>query len=522
MLTESERMYRKLFESMTDGLVSVDMDGRIQESNLAYRNMLGYSEEELRRLTSREITPGRWHELDAQILRDQILTRGYSDIYEKEYRRKNGKTFPVELRCFLLRNDFGEPFGIGAVARDITEASRREQAVRENEERLRVGALSGLLGILAHELSQPLAAIIANAQAARRFLARGAINLDELRAIFDDIPFDGDRVVKFIQSIRSMLPRAGVERHPIQLNDLVKDTLPIANHSFGTRDASIHLDLDPSLPPIKGDRIQLQQVLLNLLANALEAMKTSGRPGRITLRTREAGGQVLLDVVDSGTGIPDEKMQEIFAPFVTYKTERLGMGLALSRSIAIGHEGRIWAENNSDGGATFHLALPVKDKIATTSTVDVGRESPAAQTRKIAASQKPSGLTVLIADDKASFRRAVSSILADLPDLKLLAEAADGAEAIAKAAELNPDLVLLDISLPGIHGVEAAYRIRELVPHTRILFLTQYDSPDFVQAALRSGAEGYVLKVDAGSELLQAAKATLRGEQYISSGIRRT
>jgi len=166
--------------------------------------------------------------------------------------------------------------------------------------------------------------------------------------------------------------------------------------------------------------------------------------------------------------------------------------------------------------------LPVKDKIATTSTVDVGRESPAAQTRKIAASQKPSGLTVLIADDKASFRRAVSSILADLPDLKLLAEAADGAEAIAKAAELNPDLVLLDISLPGIHGVEAAYRIRELVPHTRILFLTQYDSPDFVQAALRSGAEGYVLKVDAGSELLQAAKATLRGEQYISSGIRRT
>jgi PAS domain S-box-containing protein len=137
MLTEPGLTYRKLFESMTDGLVSVDMDDRIQESNSAYRNMLGYSEEELRRLTRREITPERWHELDAQIVRDQILTRGYSDVYEKEYRRKNGTTFPVEMSCFLLRNDLGEPFGIGEIVRDITESSEREQTVREAGERLR-------------------------------------------------------------------------------------------------------------------------------------------------------------------------------------------------------------------------------------------------------------------------------------------------------------------------------------------------------------------------------------------------
>ena len=120
-----------------------------------------------------------------------------------------------------------------------------------------------------------------------------------------------------------------------------------------------------------------------------------------------------------------------------------------------------------------------------------------------------------------TFRHAVSSILAELPELKLLAEAADGAEAIKMAAELNPDLVLLDVGLPIVNGVEAAAKIRTVAPNAKLLFLTQHDSPDFVRAALRAGALGYVLKVDVGSELLQAAMAVVRGEQYLSSGIRR-
>jgi len=512
MLNEPEPNYLKLFESMRDGLVSLDMCGRIRGFNSAYQNMLGYSDEELRRLTSVEITPERWHPLEAQIARDQIMTRGYSDVYEKEYRRKDGTTFPVELRSFLLRDNLGEPCGIGAIVRDLTEDYKREQAVRENEERLRVAMLSGLLGTLSHDLSQPLAAIIANANAAKRFLARGAIDLDELQAIYDDISADGERAARFIQTIRSMLPKGIVQRQPIQLNDLIKDTLVIARHRMAGTDAEILLDLHSSLPSLEGDPVLLQQLLLSLLSNAFDAIKTSERPGRVTLRTRGAEGEAALDVIDSGTGIPVDKMEAIFAPFVTTNSGRLGMGLALCRSIAIGHEGRIWAENNSGGdGATFHLTLPLRKSVAPSW----------AQTGEITPTDNRQTLTVLVADDNASFRRAVSSILAPLPGLEPLAEAADGAEAVAKAAELKPDLVLLDMSLPGIHGVEAASRIRELASNARILFLSQYDSPDFVEAALRAGAQGYVLKIDAGTELLEAAKAILRGEQYTSSGIRR-
>jgi len=510
MLNESEPNYRKLFESMKDGLVSLDMGGRIRKFNPAFRSMLGYSEEELCRLNSLEITPKRWHEIEAQIVGDQIMRRGYSDVYQKEYRRKNGTTFPVEQHCFLLRDNLGEPCGIGAIVRDLTEDYKREQDVRENEERLRIVMLSGLLGTLDHDLSQPLAAIVTNAQAAKRFLAPDEVALDEVRAIFDDIALEGERAAKFIKSIRSMLPKGITRPHPIQLNDLIRDTLPIARRSFAWTVLAIHLDFDSSLPFLEGDPIQLQLVLLNLLSNAFEAMRDSQRPGKITLRTREADGEVVLDVIDSGTGIPVDRMETIFDPFVTTKSGRLGMGLAFCRSITKFHDGRLWAGNNADGGATFHLALPLRKSVAPR------LEQPGI----IRSTDSQQGLTVLVADDNASFRQAVSSILVQLPDLDCLAEAADGAEAVAKAAEMKPDLVLLDMSLPGIHGVEAASRIRAVASNARILFLTQYDSPDFVEAALRAGAQGFVLKIDAGTELLEAAKATLRGEQYTSSGIR--
>jgi CheY-like chemotaxis protein len=219
-------------------------------------------------------------------------------------------------------------------------------------------------------------------------------------------------------------------------------------------------------------------------------------------------------VADSGAGIPDDQLDSIFDRFVTTKAAGLGMGLTVSRSIVIGHNGRLWAENNRDGGATFHLALPVEESFETPPGVDSKRLPGGA------AALQTHGLTVLIADDAASFRHAVSSILTMLPGLKLIAEAADGAEALKKAAEMDPDLILLDVGLPIINGVEATTRIRKVAPRAKVLFLTQHDSPDFVDAALRAGALGYVLKVDVGSELVQAATAVLKGEQYLSSGVR--
>jgi CheY-like chemotaxis protein len=255
--------------------------------------------------------------------------------------------------------------------------------------------------------------------------------------------------------------------------------------------------------------------MLNLVVNAFDAMDRSERPRKLLLQTRRVDQEVVLGVTDSGTGIDPDKLSSIFDPFVTTKATGLGMGLSLSRSIAIGHNGRLWAENNETGGATFQLALPVESSLGAVPARHVDATSQAET------ASGPEELTVLVVDDKESFRRAVCSILEDLPELKLLAEAADGAEAIQKASELKPQLVLLDVGLPSVNGVEAAARIRGVAPNAKIVFLTQYDSPDFVRAALKTGALGYVLKVDAASELLSASRAVLRGNVYLSAGLQR-
>lgn len=375
-------------------------------------------------------------------------------------------------------------------------------------------AFGDLMDLLAHELNQPLAAILANAQAALRLMDRGVPDLKELREIFNDVVADDRRATEMIGNVRSAFKRSAAERKPIPLNDLIGEIIPDLRNNALAADIAIDLDLGQSLPLIEGDRGRLRQVMVNLVVNAFAAIHASGRPGELILRTRRDGSDVVLDVVDSGTGIPADKLDAIFKPFVTTRQDALGMGLPLSRSIVTRHNGRLWAENNANGGATFHVALPAEINPKTAPAAEVDRGS------RIEAAGRPHGLTVLVADDNESFRHAVALILAELPELKFIAEAADGAEAVKKASELKPDLILLDVGLPIVDGVEAAAKIRTVAPDAKLLFLTQHESRDFVEAAMRAGAAGYVLKMDVGSELLQASLAVLRGEQYLSSGIR--
>jgi CheY-like chemotaxis protein len=404
---------------------------------------------------------------------------------------------------------------------DITRRKHSKGAVLQVErealllqQELTLATFTELIAWLTHELNQPLTAILSNAQAALRSMERGVSDLKELREVFQDIVADDRRAAEVIGSIRSKIERGVVGHKPLLLNDLAKEIVRIVRSKCLGRHISIDLDLDSSLPPTTGDPAQLKQVILNLIVNAIDAIKASKRPGKLILRTRQADRELLLDVVDSGAGIPQDKLNSIFDPFVTTKADALGMGLPLSRSIVIKHNGRLWAENNVQGGATFHVALPAESR-SSAPIIEIDRSD------RTDAGQRSHGLTVLIADDKDSFRRAVSSVLAELPELELLAEAADGAEAVKKAAELNPDLVLLDVGLPIVNGVEAAARIRTVAPNAKVLFLTQHESSEFVTAAMSAGALGYVLKIDVGSELLQAAMAVVRGERYFSSGIRR-
>ena len=177
--------------------------------------------------------------------------------------------------------------------------------------------------------------------------------------IFNDIVVADQRARQVIQNMRALFQKGDAQRHPLRLNALIDDVATVVGTDALLKNVSITLDLAPQLPLVSGDRVQLQQVVLNLVANAFEAVSDADQPRNVLLRTRTRGpNAVQVDVVDTGPGIAADALTSIFEPFVTTKRSGMGMGLSVSRSIVDAHDGRIWAENNADGGASFHLVLP--------------------------------------------------------------------------------------------------------------------------------------------------------------------
>ena len=213
---------------------------------------------------------------------------------------------------------------------------------------------------LAHELNQPLAAILSNAQAALRFLKSDKPDLNEFQEIMQDIISDDQRAGNVIRSLRSMMKREEGEKKPIILNDVLNDVIQIFRSEAIFRNVRIETELDRPLPPVLGDKGQLQQVVLNIIMNGSEAMsETPPEQRKLILRTQVKDDGIRVTVRDFGPGIDKENVDRIFQPFFTTKRTGLGMGLALCRTIVEAHEGHIWAENHSDGGTTFFIELPI-------------------------------------------------------------------------------------------------------------------------------------------------------------------
>ena len=287
--------------------------------------------------------------------------------YEVEYRIRmpNGEMRWVGALGHLKYDSAGVPVRLAGVVIDITERKRAELEIQENRGQLahlaRVTTLGELSAALAHELNQPLTAIKTNAQTARRLLERDPPVLTELTEIIEDIVRDDSRAGDVIWRIRELLRKGETRFEAVDLGQLTEDVLVIAQGDLATRGVSASAQLANGPVFVRGDKVQLQQVVLNLLLNASDSM--SGRPAgsrRITISIGlEPPDNGLISVVDGGTGIPEDEMERVFEPFVTSKQGGLGLGLAICRSIVKRHRGRLWAVNNPSGGATFHLALPL-------------------------------------------------------------------------------------------------------------------------------------------------------------------
>ena len=238
------------------------------------------------------------------------------------------------------------------------------EALRHNLSHVgRVTTMAELTASLAHELSQPLTAILSNAQAARRMLDRGLEDSTDLREILADIVADNQRASEVIRHVRTFLKKDRTRRSPVDVNAVVQDVVNLLRNDAIIRHISVEVDLDPGLPLVLVDRVQLQQVLVNLVMNAFDALATASER-RTSVRTRKAGTVVQVSVKDSGGGIPAGDLGRIFDPFYTTKSSGLGMGLSIARSLIDAHGGQLWAENDARGGATFTFTVPMEGHAA--------------------------------------------------------------------------------------------------------------------------------------------------------------
>jgi C4-dicarboxylate-specific signal transduction histidine kinase len=273
-----------------------------------------------------------------------------------------------EDRWFEMRVQHlvGPEGGAAIMHFDISARKRAEAEARRHLDEIahmdRVAALGELASSLAHELNQPLTAILTNAQAARRFLAATPPDLEELRECLEDIVKNDRRAGEVIRRMRPLLKKGGpAELLPLNLNDLVQNVLALISNDALLHRVSIEAVLAPALPVVYGDSVQIQQVILNLLVNAITAAATGPPAGRkVTVWTAARDTHADLSVHDSGKGISEADLDRVFEPFFTTKQEGLGMGLAISRSIVQAHQGRIWGENDPAGGAVFRVRLPTE------------------------------------------------------------------------------------------------------------------------------------------------------------------
>jgi len=250
---------------------------------------------------------------------------------------------------------------------DITERKRAEAELQRNREELthvtRVSALGELAASLAHELNQPLTAIMSNAQAAQRFLSAKPANLEEIREILKDIVADNVRAGEIILRMRALITKENLAFAALDLASVIRDVMQLVHSDAILRNVRLSFESKSQLTRARGDRVQLQQVVLNLLLNAFDAMKeTPEREREVFMRAQTNDtGAVEISVRDHGIGLTNDKLGKIFDPFYTTKRDGLGMGLVISRSIVEAHGGRLWAENNVDGGATFYFTIRAID-----------------------------------------------------------------------------------------------------------------------------------------------------------------
>jgi two-component system sensor kinase FixL len=360
----AEEKFRLVLDGAPNAMIMVDSAGVINFANGPAATVFGYSHSELIGCTIETLIPERFrdrHPGHRKVFFSQPSNRAMGAGRDLFGRRRDGSEFPVEVGLNPIRTAQGL-FVLASVI-DITTRKQAElEHQLQNMELARVGRVTlmgELAASLAHEVNNPIGAIVANADAGQRLIAAGKIETEELKDILADIVADGHRAREVIQSVRNMVRKSESSRSPIPITEVIRDLLRIVRADAVERKVTISAEIDSTTGRVMADSVQLLQVLLNLTINAFEAMSAI-RPDarRLVIRGgRNGDGQVFVSVRDSGPGFPGGIAEQLFEPFFSTKAEGTGMGLAIARSIIEAHGGTLSAENCDDGGACFTVRL---------------------------------------------------------------------------------------------------------------------------------------------------------------------
>jgi PAS domain S-box-containing protein len=366
-----EAKIRRLVDANVIGIVIWTLEGTITEANEAFLQMVQYGSEDLvsGRVRWMDLTPAEWCDTDERAIAELKAT-GIFLPFEKEYFRKDGSRVPVLIGGALFEKGGNE--GVAFVL-DLSEQKRAQAALQQTQEDLRqtqaefahmnrVMTMGELTASIAHEVNQPLAAVIASGDSCTAWLSSEPPNLDKARAAARRMIQAATQTSEIVQRVRALFKKTPSIAVAVDVNELIQETLSFVRGEAQRQNVSLRTELDPALPAVYGDRVQLEQVILNLMMNGIESMAGLDRqPKQILIRSALPNpSELLVSVADTGPGIDAEHASRLFTPFFTTKPQGIGMGLPICRSIIEAHGGRLWTENNESGGAVFCFMLPIK------------------------------------------------------------------------------------------------------------------------------------------------------------------
>lgn len=388
-LRAREARIRRLLDSSVIGILIWNIDGRLLDANDAFLRMVGYEREDLQAgLNWTDMTPEDSWEVSAAGIR-HLMATGEMPHHEKEYFRKDGTRVPVLIGAAAFDGTPNE--GVAFIV-DLTEQKRAEEKLRESEQRYRVlqselahanriATMGQLCTWIAHDVRQPLVGVVASANAGLRWLSAQPPNVSAAARALERVVREGHRAADVLDGIRALVKKANPHEELVNINEVIRETITLLGPEAERKGIVVREDLAGDLPFVSADRIQTQQVIVNLMVNAIEAMDNAATPlphNLLVASSADASGAVRVAVSDSGPGIPAEHQDQLFDAFFTTKSAGLGMGLAISRTIIESFGGRIWVTQNTPRGAVFQFALPGFDQArAPTAASDAAQDSTA-------------------------------------------------------------------------------------------------------------------------------------------------